>query len=134
MHSPDSKFSCPVCSTEETAGAPVTVCPHGECRLQELPDGARTHVRELRGCRHLRSRLYSLGFIPGTEIMVQGRGDAGCRVQVKDTCVVLDSESADSILCDAVGGGNISSLCGHMTLKGLFERHGRRGRKGENHG
>ena len=92
---------CPACAEREPAGG---ICPHGAggCCLRDLPDGARTHVRALRGGRQSRSRLYSLGFVPGTEVLVSGRGEAGCRVQVRDTCVVLDCESACNILCDAV--------------------------------
>lgn len=78
-------------------------CNPGECCLRDLPEGALTRVRKLRGCPNLRSRLYSLGFVPGTEILVHGHGDAGCRIEVRDTCVVLDGESADCIFCDAPG-------------------------------
>lgn len=73
------------------------------CRLHDLPDGVRACVRELRGCRHLRTRLYALGLTPGAEVTVRCHGNAGCRVEVRDTCVVLDRESADSVLCDAPG-------------------------------
>lgn len=96
---------CPVYPAEEDALASSAAWPYGHagCRLRDLPDGVRTHVRALRGCQRLRSRLYSLGLIPGVEITVRGHGEAGCRVEVRDTCVVLDRESADSVLCDAAG-------------------------------
>ncbi len=104
----------------------------GECRLRDVPDGVKTRVRELRGCRHLRSRLYSLGLTPGAEITVHGHGDGGCRVEVRDTCLVLDCESADNILCDEVAGpGAVGPVRGRTTLRGLFERHGH-GPRGEN--
>ena len=133
MRVSDSEFACPVCSAEGTAApAGETRLFPGECRLRDLPDGARTHVRELRGCRHLRSRLYSLGLVPGTAITVHGRGDAGCRVEVRDTCLVLDCESASSILCDAVAGEAVIPC--RDGSHGLFGCHGRKGRKGEQYG
>lgn len=91
MNVPDSR--CPL---------PAATCPYhdaGENCLMDLSAGTRVRVRELRGNRRLRSRLYSLGLLPGTEITLCGRNDTGCRIQVRDTCVVLDCESAGSILC-----------------------------------
>lgn len=128
MHAQAPDCPCPVCSAKE-AGVPVSeICPRGECLLKDVPHGVRTHVRELRGCRQTRSRLYSLGFTPGTEITVYGQGDAGCRVRVRDTCVVLDCDSADSILCDDVGRSEpVSALCGHGPVRGFFGGHGRKG-------
>ena len=73
---------------------------HERCCLREMPAGVRTRVRELRGCGRSRSHLCALGFTPGTEITVYGRGANGCRVRVRDTCVVLDCDSAENILCD----------------------------------
>lgn len=118
------------------AGEPVEgACPHecGECRLSELPDGVRVRVRELRGGRHLRARLYALGLVPGTEITLCDHGDSSCRIQVRDTCLVLDGESADSVLCERV-----CPICSgpgrhHAGLRGFLERC-RNGRKGEQHG
>lgn len=93
MNGLDNTPVCAACSARKP----------GECCLRDLPDGALTRVRKLRGCPNLRSRLYSLGFVPGTEILVHGHGTAGCRIEVRDTCVVLDGESAGCILCDAPG-------------------------------
>lgn len=109
---PESKNSCPVCAAE---GKPVSAfigCPRGECRLRDLPDGVKSRIRELRGCRHLRSHLYSMGFVPGTEVVVYGYGETGCRVQLRDICVVLDPETAGCILCDAAHGAKTgTSAC-----------------------
>ena len=60
----------------------------------------------------MRSRLCALGFTPGAEILVYKGENAGCRVQVRDTCVVLDNDSAESVLCDAGSGvATIRALC-----------------------
>ncbi len=121
--------SCPACSTGKKAEISASeTCPADECPLNDIPDGVRTHVRELRGCRQLRSRLYSLGFTPGTEITVYGHNDAGCRVQVRDTCVVLDCESADNILCgETRHPKTVSGLRETPPLQGIFRRQGRKG-------
>lgn len=71
----------------------------GECCLRDMPEGARAKVRKLRGCRRTLSRLCALGITPGTEIVLNGLGSNGCRVQVRDTCVVIDCDSAESIVC-----------------------------------
>ncbi|SBW09068.1 FeoA family protein (modular protein) [uncultured delta proteobacterium] len=126
----------PACGAEGGLSPASEACPRGNggCRLRDLPDGVRTHVRELRGCQRLRSRLYSLGLVPGTEIIVRGQGDTGCRIEVRDTCVVLDCESAANIVCDEVGGGrDAPDPCRGASLQTLFGRHAR-GRKGERHG
>ena len=99
-HAPNC--SCPVCSAKKTGSLESEAYSGGACLLKDIPHGARTHVRKLRGCRQLRSRLHSLGFTPGTEITVHGQGDTGCRVQVRDTCIVLDCDSAGNILCDDI--------------------------------
>ena len=84
-----------------------------ECCLREVPEGTHVRVRGLRGCGGVRSRLCALGFTPGTEITVCGSGENGCRVQVRDTCVVLDCGSAESILCDDdSGGGTVENVHG----------------------
>ena len=132
MNTPGSEDRYPPCPV---ARATVDACPHecGECLLPELPDGARTRVRQLRGGRHLRSRLYALGLVPGTEITMCGHGDSGCRVQVRDTCVVLDGESANSVLCDEACP--ICADAGRHGGSGLrrFLEHCRHGRKGGHH-
>ena len=70
------------------------------CCLRDVPEGTSVRVRGLRGGGGMRSRLCSLGFTPGTEVTVCGRGLGGCRVQLRDTCVVLDRDCAENILCD----------------------------------
>lgn len=132
MNAQESGSLCPVCSEKEPAAG---VCPHvrSGCPLRELPDGARSRVRVVRCGQGLRSRLYSLGFVPGTEIMMNGHGDAGCRVQVRDTCVVLDCESADSILCDAADEAGAPSCPSRTGVPGRFFDRFRHGREGGNH-
>lgn len=73
--------------------------------LHDMPEGQPAQVRELRGCRQTLSRLCALGITPGVEITLCGKGGNGCRVQVRDTCVVLDGDCAGSILCVPPQGG-----------------------------
>ena len=123
MRLPDTDVACAVCAAERKPDLAPLPFPHGGCRLRDLPDGTTARVRELHGCSHLRSRLYSLGIVPGTEITVHGQGDGGCRVQLRDTCVVLDCESAGCIMCDGVHGRDAGRFsCGHGVLRSLFGR------------
>lgn len=94
------------------SGFPDGVTCPGQCCLREVPEGKHVRVRGLRGGGGMRSRLCALGFTPGTEVTVYGSGENGCRVQVRDTCVVLDCGSAENILCDAESGAEtLHSLC-----------------------
>lgn len=68
------------------------------------PEGKAARVNSVRGCDGIRSRLCALGFTPGVSITVYEGGGSGCRVQVRDTCVVLDPDSAGNILCDTGSG------------------------------
>ncbi|MDR3074127.1 MAG: ferrous iron transport protein A [Deltaproteobacteria bacterium] len=93
----------------EPCGHHDAACVHGktpEARtLQDMPEGVCVRVREISGCGKLRSRLYAIGFTPGVEVLVCGQGENGCRVQVRDICVVLDRDSARSILCAPPSSG-----------------------------
>lgn len=86
----------------------------GQCSLRDLPDGARARVRAFQGNPRVRSRLHALGITPGTDVLMCGRGVNGCRVQVRDTCVVLDCEVAGNIFCDARHGD--APACGICDL------------------
>ena len=84
----------------------------GICRRLRGAEGVSVRVSSLRCCDGMRSRLCALGFTPGAEIIVYKGENAGCRVQVRDTCVALDYDSAESILCDAGSGvATIRALC-----------------------
>lgn len=134
MSLPETKNSCPVCAAEGKPPPAVLGCPRGECRLRDLPDGEKSRIRELRGCSHVRSHLYSMGFVPGTEVVVYGHGETGCRVQLRDICVVLDPETADSILCDTTHGGEADPLtCRDMRLRDLFGWRPHPVKKGKHH-
>jgi Fe2+ transport system protein FeoA len=75
------------------------------CCLYNLPEGACARVHSLNGCRDVCARLHALGFTPGAEVVSCGAGARGCRVRVRDACVVLDEDVAHSILCDMPGAG-----------------------------
>lgn len=90
-----SEACCPLATTGTRTHGRGT----NENCLLDLPPGTRVRVRELRGNRRLRSRLYSLGLLPGAVVTLCGRNSTGCRIQMRDTCVVLDCESAGGILC-----------------------------------
>lgn len=74
---------------------------HEGCRLRDIPEGGRARILRIRGCGRMRSRLCAMGFTPGTTVTVCG-GGAGCRVQVRDICYVLDCDCAENIVCDPV--------------------------------
>lgn len=69
-----------------------------ECTLRDLPSGRRARIRSLTGRSCDRSRLCALGFTPGTEIEVSACC-GGLRVRLRNSCVVLDSDLAQSIVC-----------------------------------
>lgn len=94
-----------------------------ELCLRDMPEGAPARVRKLRGCEKTLSRLCALGITPGVEIILCGKGRNGCRIQVRDTCVVLDCDCAGSILC--APPHSESGSCGHH---GFWKRHGCRRR------
>ncbi|GHV53645.1 iron transporter [Deltaproteobacteria bacterium] len=86
-------------------------------RLRDMPDGARLLVREIHGCRKTRSRILALGLTPGTEIVVSGAAVNGCRVCVRETCIVLDPESAGNILCAPSPGSAAACAREHQGKK-----------------
>ncbi|MDR1243263.1 MAG: FeoA domain-containing protein [Deltaproteobacteria bacterium] len=71
------------------------------CNLLELPVGMRYYISELRCCGETRARLYALGFTPGAELALLGRGSNGVQVRVRGTSLALDHGSAANVLCDS---------------------------------
>lgn len=72
--------------------------------LDAAPEGVRIRVSRLCGCRKTLSRLCALGITPGTEIMLCGKNGSARRIQVRDSCVVLDGGCAEGILCVRASG------------------------------
>lgn len=93
--------------------------------LLDLPVGSMAIVEGLNADPATRSRLYALGFIPGTEIEIcAGCGDSGSRrIRVRDACLILGENMAEHISCTlAHGKGRLSSFFHHHSHG---RRHGR---------
>ena len=73
------------------------------CALCDVPAGRSVKVKSLTAKGPMRSRLYALGFTPGTivEVCPESCG-AGCRrVRVRECSLVLDQGLAEYIECIA---------------------------------
>lgn len=73
------------------------------CTLCDVPAGGSAKVKSLTAKGPVRSRLYALGFTPGTivEVCPESCG-AGCRrVRVRECALVLDQNLAGYIECVA---------------------------------
>jgi ferrous iron transport protein A len=85
--------------------------------LAEMPCACGLRVEELIGSSSLRSRLYAMGILPGTEMELRDRpcGDGSVCVRVRHCSLVLGESLARAILCrpaqvSAMGGaGDFSS-------------------------
>ena len=75
--------------------------------LLNAPKGRKLRVEELNGTREIRSRLYSLGILLGTELEVNNcpRGKGSVCVRVRQGSLVLD-ESAAGAVCFAEDEGS----------------------------
>jgi len=71
--------------------------------LSELPAGSIGFVRQMRGGREFNSRMVSLGFTVGVEVVViQNYGRGPMTVEVRDTRVALGRGEAIKILVEAL--------------------------------
>lgn len=73
--------------------------------LPEMPCGCKLRVEELGGSPSLRSKLYAMGILPGTEMELchQACGRGSVCVRVRCCSVVLSECLAKSIFCRAAG-------------------------------
>lgn len=70
------------------------------CCLLDAPCNEKLRVEELTGNPQIRSRLYSLGILPGTEIEVCRNGEKGCVcIKVRQSCLLLSEDMAESVFC-----------------------------------
>lgn len=69
--------------------------------LLDMPCGRKLRVEELTGSPSVRSRLYSMGILPGTEMEVcrPSDGSSCLCVRVRQSSLVLDETMAGSIMC-----------------------------------
>lgn len=69
--------------------------------LADMPCGSVLLVESVDGSPELRSKLYSLGILPGTEMKVFRHGcDRGCLcVRVRHSSLVLSEEMARAVVC-----------------------------------
>lgn len=85
------------------------------CSLLDVPAGCRARVVALSAAPAMRSRLYALGFLPGTEVEVctDCGGPGSRRVRIRDACLVLGENMAEHISCIIPGGGRRSGSLFH---------------------
>lgn len=71
--------------------------------LNELKTGRRGIVRHLHGGRHFMSRIYELGFLPGSEIiMLENYGHGPVLVAVRGTRIALGNREAARIYIEVL--------------------------------
>lgn len=81
---------------------------HRGASLLDMPSGCKLCVEELTGSPSVRSRLYSLGILPGTEVEVcrQACGKGSICLRVRQCSLVLSEGMAREVRCRMVDGGH----------------------------
>lgn len=69
--------------------------------LLDMPAGCKLRVEELTGSPSIRSKLYAMGILPGTEVELcrQGCGKGSVCLRVRQSSLVLGESMARSIFC-----------------------------------
>lgn len=69
--------------------------------LLDMPAGCKLRVEELTGSPSIRSKLYAMGILPGTEVELcrQGCGKGSVCLRVRQSSLVLGESMAKSIFC-----------------------------------
>jgi len=72
--------------------------------LLDMPPGCPLHVMDVKGSPSLRSKLYSMGILPGAELELcrQACGRGSVCVRVRQCSLVLDDSMAQAIFCSPV--------------------------------
>lgn len=70
-----------------------------QCCLLDLPKGQTARISHMDTSGRDLARLCSLGFTPGAEVTLCSANQGGCRVQVRDTCLVLTDDVARDVFC-----------------------------------
>ena len=83
--------------------------------LLDMPSGCMLRVEELTGSPSVRSKLYSMGILPGTEMELRGQGcNKGCVcVRVRGCTLVLGESMAKCIFCRAADENEAHIHRGH---------------------
>lgn len=95
--------------------------------LLDMPDGCKLRVDELTGSPSERSRLYSMGIIPGTEIEVcrSAEGAGSVCVRIRQCSMVLGESMAKGIhCCQADDYPLVAREYGHRHQHGHYPGHG----------
>lgn len=103
--------------------------------LLDMPSGCKLCVEELTGSPSMRSRLYSMGILPGTEMELcrGGCGSGTVCVRVRHCSLVLGEGMARAIFCRPADGGHEHHRRHHHHPHS-HHHHGRMGFKGACHG
>lgn len=91
---------------------------HSFSSLLHAPRGRKLRVEQLNGSREIRSRLCSLGILPGTELEVYNaaRGKGCVCVRVRQGSLVLGESMAEAICCADEGAAcapELAADCPH---------------------
>ena len=70
--------------------------------LNYFPSGSKVSVASLTGGRGARSRLYALGFIPGTEVLITASGLGPIRIKIRGSDLSLGQGLAEKVLATRV--------------------------------
>lgn len=70
--------------------------------LNHFPSGSKVAVSSLAGGRGARSRLYALGFTPGTEVLITSCGTGPVRLKIRGSDLSLGQGLAEKVLVTQV--------------------------------
>jgi len=66
--------------------------------LNHFPSGSKVAVAHLGGGRGARSRLYALGFTPGTKVLIISGGAGPLRIKIRGSDLSLGQGLAEKVL------------------------------------
>ncbi|MEF8824168.1 MAG: FeoA domain-containing protein [Desulfohalobiaceae bacterium] len=72
------------------------------CPLNHFPSGSKVAVASLSGGKGARSRLYALGFTPGTEVLITSCGAGPVRIKVRGSDLSLGQGLAEKVFVTPV--------------------------------
>lgn len=86
---------------------------HSLPTLLDAPAGRKLRVERLNGSREIRSRLYSMGILPGTEVEVYNaaRGKGCVCVRVRQGSLVLGESMAEAVCCAEQDAARAQDQC-----------------------
>ncbi|MCF8107054.1 MAG: FeoA domain-containing protein [Desulfohalobiaceae bacterium] len=71
--------------------------------LNYFPSGSMVTIAQLDAGRGAKAKLYSLGLIPGTEVLITSGGSGPCRMKLRGSELVIGQGLASKILVFKTG-------------------------------